>query len=196
MLHDFVIANRSELITRCRDKVARRLSPAGAPDTNGVPLFLQQLVDTLRREYSTPNAVTQGPTPTTTPIGRGAALHGAMLLRSGYTVGQVVHDYGDVCQAVTELAAEHGAIVAVDDFRILNRCLDDAIAGAVTAFVKGNGANDGGATSEQRRLISVAVQGFSAIQTGRLGINGSTATTVARTLSALAEALGAGRLEA
>ena len=33
----------------------------------------------------------------------GALVHGGDLLERGFTVAQVVHDYGGVCQAVTEL---------------------------------------------------------------------------------------------
>jgi hypothetical protein len=63
-----------------------------------------------------------------------ALQHGHDLLRQGFTVSQVVHDYGDVCQSITELAVETEAPISADDFRILNGCLDDAIAGAVTQF--------------------------------------------------------------
>ena len=49
----------------------------------------------------------------------------------GYTADQVVHDYGDLCQAITDLAFERDAPFAVDEFRTLNRCLDNAIADAV-----------------------------------------------------------------
>jgi hypothetical protein len=56
------------------------------------------------------------------------------LLRQGFTVSQVVHDYGDVCQSITELAVETHAPISAEDFRVLNGCLDNAIAGAVTEF--------------------------------------------------------------
>ena len=49
-------------------------------------------------------------------------------------MSQVVHDYGDVFQAITELAVETRAPISTEDFRALNRCLDDAIAGAVTEY--------------------------------------------------------------
>ncbi len=62
------------------------------------------------------------------------ALHGAELLALGYSVDQVVHGYGDVCQAITALAVEREYEISTDDFRILNRCLDDAIADAVTSY--------------------------------------------------------------
>ena len=49
-------------------------------------------------------------------------------------MSEVVHDYGDVCQSITELAVEVNAPISTDDFRMLNRCLDDAIAVAVTEY--------------------------------------------------------------
>jgi hypothetical protein len=45
------------------------------------------------------------------------------LLLQGFTVSQVVHDYGDVCQSITDLAVEVNAPISTDDFRMLNRCL-------------------------------------------------------------------------
>jgi hypothetical protein len=69
-----------------------------------------------------------------TAIGESAGHHGHDLLTKGFTVSQVVHDYGDVCQAITELAMEMHAPISTSDFHALNRCLDDAIAAAVTQF--------------------------------------------------------------
>jgi hypothetical protein len=67
-------------------------------------------------------------------ITRAAGIHGADLLRQGYSVEQVVRDYGDVCQSVTELASEQETKISTVEFGVLNRCLDDAIAEAVTTF--------------------------------------------------------------
>jgi len=52
----------------------------------------------------------------------------------GFSVDQVVHDYGDLCQTITDLAFERDAPFQVDEFRTLNRCLDNAITDAVTEF--------------------------------------------------------------
>ena len=54
------------------------------------------------------------------------------LFVSGVYTG--FHDYGDLCQAVTELAHEKEAAITVDEFHTFNRCLDNAIADAVTEF--------------------------------------------------------------
>lgn len=109
-----------------------------------MPLFLDQLVEALGPQPSTHLRVVGGPEPEPAPaptkIGRAAALHGAELLRLGYSLDQVVHDYGDVCQAIAELAIEKKMKVSAEEFRILNGCLDNAIAEAVTAY--GNDRDD------------------------------------------------------
>ncbi|HTS82385.1 MAG TPA: hypothetical protein VMH40_17410 [Myxococcaceae bacterium] len=54
----------------------------------------------------------------------------------GFTVAQVVHDDGNVCQAITELAIERNPLINAEDFHTLNRCLDTAIAEAVTEHAR------------------------------------------------------------
>jgi hypothetical protein len=100
MLHEFIAMNREEIIRRCREKVAMRSvpPPTEAEIDHGVPVFLDQLTDALRLGL-----------PSTPDIGRSAIQHGHDLLLQGFTVSQVVHDYGDVCQAVTDLAVEVNA---------------------------------------------------------------------------------------
>jgi hypothetical protein len=200
MLHEFLTSNRQELISRCKAKVARRFEPSGPPAAldHGVPLFLQQLVETLRDEQATPARprVEAAPTPAPTEIGRSAALHGAELLRLGFTIDQVVHDYGDVCQAVTALAVEVEEPISTDEFRTLNRCLDNAIADAVTSFGYARQTSLDRQTetlqhrltafsSEHERLIDIAVRALAAIKTGNIGVNGATGTLLAHALEEL-----------
>ncbi len=200
MLHEFVTSNRTELIARCRSKVAKRLSPSEMPLAldHGVPLFLQQLVETLRLEQSEPHpaAFEVERSPAATEIGRAATVHGAEMLRRGYTVDQVVHDYGDVCQAVTELAVEHNELIAAGEFRTLNRCLDNAIADAVTSFGSAHEVllEDQAETLHQRlhyyslehrRLIDIALQAYAVIKSGQVGATGATSTLLVKTLEDL-----------
>ncbi len=200
MLHEFLTANRTELITRCRNKVAKRFAPSEIPMAldHGVPLFLQQLVETLRLEEREPHPENVGPEPTlaATEIGRTAAVHGAELLRLGYTIDQVVHDYGDVCQSVTQLASEQDKKISTDEFRTLNRCLDNAIAAAVTSFGSARQVlmNDQAETLQQRldfysvehrRLVDIALQSYTAIRTGHVGVTGATGTLLLHTLEEL-----------
>ena len=200
MLHEFVTSNRTELIARCKDKVAKRLSPSEIPLAldHGVPLFLQQLVETLRVEQREPHPaafeVDRSPSPT--EIGRAATVHGAEMLRRGYTVDQVVHDYGDVCQAVTELAGEYDELISTGEFRTLNRCLDNAIADAVTSFGSAHKVllEDQAETLherlhyyslEHRRLINIALQAYAVIKSGQVGATGATSTLLVKTLEDL-----------
>jgi hypothetical protein len=175
-LHKFIGTNREELIRRCKTKVAKRSSPPatkGASD-HGVPLFLDQLVDELR----------DGPSKTY-EINKAAGQHGHDLLLQGFTVSQVVHDYGDVCQSVTDLAMETNAPIATEDFRTLNRCLDDAIASAVTEHARGQQVDRDGQSNELRTLIHTAIAGFEVLRTGTVGVAGTTGSLVYQSLTGI-----------
>lgn len=136
MLVEFIIQNRNELIRRARAKVATRMAPKPTEHelASGVPLFLDELVETLR---SAPSSSTRP----TVAIDRTAARHGANLLRLGYTVGQVIHDYGDICQAVKELAVDRGAHLTAQDFERLGTCLDRAVAREPSQTSPNNASN-------------------------------------------------------
>jgi hypothetical protein len=203
MLHEFLTSNRKELITRCRDKAGKRFEPAAPTSSidHGVPLFLQQLVEILRIEQLTDKRESDDESGSAkrsspTEIGRSAALHGTELLRLGFSVDQVVHGYGDVCQSVTELAVEEKEPISADEFRTLNRCLDNAIADAVTAYGKSTqtSLNAQAVTlaermeafaAEQQRLVDIADQAYSAIKSGNIGLTGATGTLLVHTLSEL-----------
>jgi len=196
MLHDLIAANWKTLVDQCAAKAAARFVPSrGRPaETHGVPLFLQQLIAILRLEYGAYVQAEGAPSPS--EIGRAAALHGAEMLRLGYSIDQVVHEYGDVCQAVTEFALQSKADISTAEFRTLNRCLDNAIADAVAAFASqrktltDNRADTFSArlesfNAEQLRLIETAIQSFEAIQTGRVGLAGATGTALSGALFGL-----------
>ena len=140
-MHGFLSNNRDELIARCRQKVEQRPKRAATTQqlSKGIPLFLEQLTRTLSAEQADDNAESlriSGPSGgdmlALSEMGVTATAHGKELLEMGYAVDQVVHDYGDLCQSITDLAFERDVPFAVDEFRTLNRCLDNAIAGAVT----------------------------------------------------------------
>lgn len=188
MLEEFIVVNREEIISRCRAKVTRRSVPPStkAEIEHGVPVFLDQLVSALRLGLSS-----------SPEIRMSAVLHGHDLLLQGFTVSQVVHDYGDVCQSITELALEMNAPISTEDFRMLNRCLDDAIAGAVTEYgrernqstLDGESARGserlGFLAHELRNLTNTAIIAFEVLKTGNVGVSGSTGTVLQRSLMGL-----------
>ena len=191
MLHDFILANRERIIERARARVRERTvaKSSDSKQEHGVPLFLTQLVNALTPmtlHLVDSSAAQQS-------ITDSATLHGAELLRNGFTVAQVVHGYGDVCQVVTELAGELNAAISPGDFRVFNRCLDDAIAGAVTAFgrqrereLSYQGTERLGIFAhEVRGLLNTAILSFDVIKKGMVGLGGSTGAIHARSLSGL-----------
>lgn len=184
-LADFVETNRQELIRRCELKVSERTGPAPATghSTEGVPRFLGQLVQELRNG---PSKVQE--------ISTSAKQHGKELLLEGFTIGQVVHGYGDVCQSVTDMAVDLAAPIAADDFRTLNRCLDDAIAGAVTEYAKNQDLTRNGASHEQEILLNTAITAFEALRTGSVGFAGTTATLVRKSLLKMRDGFDRARL--
>src|ERR1700682_6503454 len=198
MLYEFLKTNRAELITRCRAKSAKRALPNAKPAVSefGTPQFLAQLIETFRVEQ-TPEALARHkaaghgrPSLALVPsdIPGTAAKHGDEMRRQGLTVDQVVHGYGDLCQALTELALEVDAPISVDEFHTFNRCLDDAIADAVTAYsgdrdnpipntdVRVTNVQPESLAQEMRTLIETAVLSFAAIKSGHVGVQGTTST--------------------
>ncbi len=135
-LYDFIKANHDVILARTSQRVSARTPSAALHEVGrGLPLFLTQVAETLRLETS------ETPFPTSA-IGIAAAAHGKELVEGGYSVSQVVHDYGDICQAITELALEQKAPVSVKEFHTLNRCLDMAIAEAVTEHARVTSLSD------------------------------------------------------
>jgi diguanylate cyclase (GGDEF)-like protein len=120
--------------------VASRSSPklARLELAHGIPIFLDQVAKTLAIEQRTPvvedKIVSSKPAGHESAVSAVATLHGRDLFEQGFSVEQVIRDYGDVCQAVTSLAMEVGAPISAGEFRIFNRCLDDAIASAVSEY--------------------------------------------------------------
>ena len=188
MLADFVLTNRDAIIAAARARVAERKcpEPTAAELQDGIPTFLEQLTDALRLAESSDVIDHE-------QIEKSAGRHGRDLLRTGLTVGQVVHDYGDVCQAITELAVKQQVPIATDEFRTLNLCLDDAIAGAVTAYslhreraIEDRGTERlGGLAHELRNLLNTAMLAFDIIKQGTVAASGSTGVVLGRSLMGL-----------
>jgi signal transduction histidine kinase len=202
MLHEFLSINRDDLIERCRGKVANRLSPkvTNTELSHGIPAFIDQLIRTLQMEQTSEplrsrriSGLAGGGSPAS-EIGTTAALHGRELSLRGFTVEQLVHDYGDLCQAITDLAVERGVPIETDEFRTLNRCLDNGIADAVTEYsfqrnsqaasqsVKALNERLGFLAHELRNHLHVATLSVVAMKASKVGLNGATGAVLERSL--------------
>jgi len=205
MLHEFLTTHRADLIERCRIKVVNRFAPhpADAVLTHGIPAFLDQLIKTLQVEQTSDpmhSRRVSGPAgggPVGSEIGITAALHGRELSNHGFTVDQVVHDYGDLCQAITDLAFERRTPIEIDEFRTLNRCLDNGIADAVTEYgfqrqseVESRNLatfNErlGVLAHELRNHLLTATLAIGAIRAGNVGLTGATGAVLDRSLTGM-----------
>jgi len=184
MLHEFLITNRQEILRRTQARVAGRTAPRPTHEelTVGIPLFLDDLVAILTSDADRRDS-----------INRDATLHGERRQQMGFTVAQVVHDYGDLCQVVTELAIELSAPIDTDEFRTLNGCLDDAIAQAVTQYarVRERTITDdetqrlGFLAHELRNFLQTASLSFEILKTGTVGIGGGTGAVLGNCLLGL-----------
>jgi len=188
MLHEFIDLHRVDIVARTRDRVRSRPWPSVSSHEieHGVPLFLTQLSETLRLEGT--------PTPfSSDAIGSTATRHGAELLAAGFSVSQVVHDYGDICQAITEVAFEQHAPITIEEFHTLNRCLDTAIAEAVTEHTRLLAQKRsqeeverlGHTAHELRDLLHGALLAFHALKRGSVPVNGNTGAVLGRCLTSL-----------
>jgi signal transduction histidine kinase len=196
MLHEFLTAQRAELIERCRVKVTKRSAPGPIPTgkIHGIPDFLDQLIETLQadpaRSRQLSGAQDSSSKSALSEMGVSATRHGRELSWQGYTVEQVIRDYGDLCQAITDSALEHGSTIEVAEFRTLNRCLDNAIADSVTEWTyHHNLANAEQKVAradlfiyEMRKLIHTATLAAIAVKTGNVGIAGATGAVLDRSL--------------
>ena len=202
MLHDFLTLHKTDLLEECRAR-ARERDPARSPATrmsDGIPTFLDQLIRTLQIEQtSTPqrSRLVSGPSgggPAASEVADSATIHGRELSRRGCTVDQVVHEYGDLCQSIGDLAIAHDETISVDEFRTLNRCLDNGIADAVTEFAADrlalvrlsvSGAQNerlGVLAHELRNHLHTATLAIMALRAGKVGLTGATGAVLDRSL--------------
>jgi len=189
MLIEFITAQRGELVSRANAKGRARLalSPTRRLLSSSAPLFLDHLAKALQLAPALAAALQV----------RGARARGGLLLDSGYTVAEVVQDWGDVCQAITELAESTGTALLAGEVEVLCLCLNNAVAGAITEYArvreqrmaKSEIERAGAFGKELREQVSAAHLGFQAIKHGRAPIGGSVAAVVAKSLSSLLAAI-------
>ena len=190
MLSEFLTTNHDLIVVNSRAKVSLRTAPrvTSVELEIGIPLFLDQLIATLQIQEKTNQQHSDD------QIGMSAAKHGKVLQEMGFTAAQVIHDYGNVCQSITDLAVKLNAPITTEEFRTLNRCLDEAMAEAVSEFgrqretaITNDKAAQQGSDHEVRSLLSSAVLAYEALKNGGVGITGATGSLLGRNLLRIRE---------
>ena len=221
MLAEFLQQHQREILALTEEKTLELAGdhPTSAQLKRGLPIFYRQVIDVIGRaadpakppekdRKAIASAADRGDEPAMAEaagqpeeaaVAKSAGQHGVEYLRLGYTLSHVVHAYGALCQAITEVAAKRDATIDTDEFHALNRCLDVAIAGAVTEYEHSDDAHGregrptGSAARELRTALMRAKAAFQAIQGGTVGAGGTTAAVLAASLDRLEELLDGSR---
>ena len=215
--HEFLFKNEEEILELTESK-SLKLAGVRASSLQlkqGLPIFFQQLLGILlldrpdqietaanRAEGAkgamesdeSAIAIARGK-PEEAEVAKVAGLHGSEMLRLGYTLSHVVHAYGAMCQAITELAEKKRISIDSRSFHNLNECLDVAIAGAVTEYQKLRETQEksredqhlGFLTHELRNALMSATISLQLIERGTVGVNGSTGTILKKSLKRMGE---------
>lgn len=191
MLHEFLADRRGAILTAIREKTfaISESKPSSARLEQGLPEFYDRLVVVLKERAAGKGKAAAGrPAPAT-------ARHGRESLRLGYTVSQVVHGYGVICQAITELAQKEGATITPAEFGTLNLSLDVAIAEAVTGYesrhigTPGAVERIGALVHELRNALTCAMVAHSMVAKGLVGVGGGTNAMLERNLRRMRDLL-------
>ena len=176
----------------------------------GLPIFFKQLLEVLEQlsansaasELDTDGSVNAANAtgqsiiaPATSraydvEVIKSAGAYGKELQRLGFNLTHVVQAYGAICQAITGLAIAKEAAITTGEFRELNRCLDTAIAGAVTTFLADRAVGDntretehlGFLAHELRNGLAIINTSLQLIKGGTVGFGGSTGQVLDRAL--------------
>lgn len=179
MLHEFLEENKTKVLALAEEKTKTLAGNLVSSDQlrQGLPLFYDQLIKVLIKKMTA--------VPSEEMLAA-AAEHGQEYLRLGYSLSHVVHAYGAMCQAITELATTLNANITPNEFNILNGCLDVAIASAVSEFqYRSNAVAEerevlhlGFLAHELRNALSSATIAHDMIKLGLVGVGGSTASVL------------------
>ena len=141
MLYEFLLAERNEILSLCSEKILRLAGSRSSSDElkRGLPLFYDELIEVLRTDT---DEFGEARNSAVEAIHRASAeRQGKESLKLGYSISQVVHGYGAICQAITQHVQDSNYATSPREFNRLNFCLDIAIAESVTEFNRGQREN-------------------------------------------------------
>jgi len=191
MLHDFLTRERNSILMVAKQKAnetqGTRLRSTAVEEGWGI--FFDELVGLMTRDEPFEFHAEMG-------LHKAEAeKQGKEYLRLGYTVSEVVHSYGVLCQAVTSLAGKLNVEITPREFQQLNLSLDTVIAEAVTEFEKDRRKNVdreeverlGFLAHELRNCLQSATISLEMIETGSVGVRSSTGAVLQESLKKMAD---------
>lgn len=188
-LFSLLTERRQEILERCREKMNEVMGSRSSTQSldEGLPILYEELVEVLRISLTDTSPEARHRFVTDTVKVSGSRKHAQESYRLGYTVSQLVHGYGCICQAITEFADEVDSPIRSTEFSQLNLCLDVAIAQAVSEFGELSLESAGKAESlrlgllvhELRNYLSNAMMAHEMISRGGVGAAGATSLVLA-----------------
>jgi signal transduction histidine kinase len=185
-LHELLSAHRAEILARTREEIAKTTAKGLADPIDSLSEFFDELVAALRAD--TGMSRESGASPP-----KSASDHGRQRLRLGFSITDLVHDYGALCNSITEFAKENGIITA-REYQLLNSVLDEGIAAAAEEYSlrwrqasaraaeKKANTRLGYVAHELRNTLSTALLAFDALRRGHVGMAGRTSNVLERSL--------------
>jgi signal transduction histidine kinase len=189
LLHEFLLAEREKILALCLNKIMHLADSRSSSQEmeRGLPLFYDELIEVLRADA---DKFGEARTDEIENVHRNSAeRRGKESLRLGYSISQVVHGYGTLCQVITQYIEENSnQTTSPREFNRLNFCLDIAIAEAVTEFNRGQRENAerseverlGFLAHELRNALTSASLAYQLVKTGKVGADGSTSQIIER----------------
>jgi signal transduction histidine kinase len=187
MLHSFLRDHRDEVIALAEQQLQTTLRDKPTHEViDHLPLIIDQIIQELGSDDGA------GPE---TKIKRTAAEHGEQRAKLGIPIDIVVHDYGVICDSMSEVAKRQRQTVSAEEWQVVNRALDIGIAAAIQRYEtelreqqrRENAEYVGSVAHEIRNALSSVTIAYQAIKRGRVGQSGRTAEILDRGLSRLNE---------
>lgn len=180
-LYRLLVEREEEILNRCRESVMDALGD-GDQLKEGLPALYGELVEVMRISHESDALEARQRFVWDTVTERSSREQAERFFGMGFSVSQLVHGYGAICQGVIEYAHAVEAKITAMEFGQLNFCLDVAIAQSVTAYQKltvrdvqrASTVRLGETVHELRNALTGAILAHEMIRSGDVGAKGAT----------------------
>jgi signal transduction histidine kinase len=184
MLPEFIADHRTEILDGIRQSLVERY-PTRDPSElmKGIDQALDDITIGIRDQDATHARALEN-----------ARRHGAERKAQGFDLSRLVHDYGLVCETISQTALVYEQALDTREFQMLNRSVDEATASAVEAY-SANLLRDeqdtqaeavGVLAAEIRNAVGSASMAFEVVRSGHVGLHSKTSRLVERSHSRIA----------
>lgn len=200
-MHEFMTANRPEILELCVQKMKRSAGRTEAELAEGFDDFVDDVVRALQREAG------MHVTSSLPGASEAASRLGGMRQSRGYPIWKLATDFGSLSDVIGQLASEKGVMFPAREYQVFNQCIDTSIAMALERFW--TQSREQLANNEQERLgflahelrnaLASARAAFAILRQGQLTALSRTGDVLDRALSRITmlidQALTAVRLQ-